>query len=126
MQWCQLFCDEGFQVVRFDNRDVGLSSKLDGIDYSLADMGDDEMCIRDSADTDPRELIGLVAAPIYYRLLVTDEPINPAVADRAAVAALAAARAGVLSGFLPTQSTRNTNRGRRPRLRASPADLEAT
>jgi AcrR family transcriptional regulator len=78
------------------------------------------------ADTDPRELIGLVAAPIYYRLLVTDEPINPAVADRAAVAALAAARAGVLSGFLPTQSTRNTNRGRRPRLRASPADLEAT
>jgi AcrR family transcriptional regulator len=78
------------------------------------------------ADTNSRELIGLVAAPIYYRLLVTDEPINRAVADRAAVAALAAARAGVLSGLLPTQSTRKTNRGTRPRLRASPADLEAT
>lgn len=49
------------------------------------------------ADTDSRELIGLVAAPIYYRLLVTDEPINLAVADRAAVAALAAAHAGVLA-----------------------------
>jgi AcrR family transcriptional regulator len=47
--------------------------------------------------TDSRELIGLVAAPIYYRLLVTGEPVNPAVADRAAGAALAAARAGKLT-----------------------------
>ena len=30
VEWCQLFCDEGFHVVRFDNRDVGLSTKLDG------------------------------------------------------------------------------------------------
>ncbi|MCW2870677.1 TetR/AcrR family transcriptional regulator [Actinacidiphila oryziradicis] len=45
------------------------------------------------ADTDPRELIGLVAAPIYYRLLVTGEPIDRAVGDRAALAALAAAPA---------------------------------
>lgn len=53
-------------------------------------------------DTDSRELIGLVAAPIYYRLLVTGEPINPAVADRAAVAALAAARAGALVDSVTT------------------------
>jgi hypothetical protein len=46
------------------------------------------------ASTDPRELIGLTAAPLYYRFLVTGEPIDYAVADRAAVAALAAARAG--------------------------------
>lgn len=45
------------------------------------------------ADTDPHELIGLVAAPIYYRLLVTGEPIDRAVGDRAALAALAAAHA---------------------------------
>jgi pimeloyl-ACP methyl ester carboxylesterase len=35
VEWCQLFCDEGFAVVRFDNRDVGLSTKLEGFDYSL-------------------------------------------------------------------------------------------
>jgi AcrR family transcriptional regulator len=51
--------------------------------------------------TDSRELIGLAAAPIYYRLLVTSEPINSAVADRAAVAALAAARAGALTTASP-------------------------
>jgi AcrR family transcriptional regulator len=45
------------------------------------------------ADTDPHELIELVAAPIYYRLLVTGEPIDRAVGDRAALAALAAAHA---------------------------------
>ncbi|MFF3875420.1 TetR/AcrR family transcriptional regulator [Streptomyces sp. NPDC001978] len=45
------------------------------------------------ADTDPHELIGLMAAPIYYRLLVTGEPIDHAVGDRAALAALAAAPA---------------------------------
>lgn len=49
------------------------------------------------ADTDPRELIGLAAAPIYYRLLVTGEPIDHTVADRAAAAAVAAARAGTCS-----------------------------
>jgi AcrR family transcriptional regulator len=54
--------------------------------------------------TDARELIGLVAAPIYYRLLVTGEPINHAVADRAAAAALAAARAGVLGSVTPMRA----------------------
>ena len=33
-----MFVARGYQVVRFDNRDVGLSSKLDGVEYALADM----------------------------------------------------------------------------------------
>ena len=40
-----------------------------------------------------------VAAPLYYQLLMTDEPLTEAAADRAAAAALAAARAGVLSSW---------------------------
>lgn len=46
------------------------------------------------ADVDVREFVGLVAAPIYYRQLVTDEPLDYAVADRAADTALIAVRAG--------------------------------
>lgn len=46
------------------------------------------------ADVDVREFVGLVAAPIYYRRLVTQEPLDHAVADRTAAAALAAVRAG--------------------------------
>ncbi len=45
-------------------------------------------------DTDPVEVIRAVAAPIYYRLLVTHEPIDEAVAEQAAAAVLAGARAG--------------------------------
>ena len=43
--WCRLFCDEGFHVVRFDNRDVGLSTKPEGAEYALADMADDAIAV---------------------------------------------------------------------------------
>ncbi len=46
------------------------------------------------ADIDAREFVGLVAAPIYYRHLVTEEQLDYAVSDRAAVTALVAVRAG--------------------------------
>ncbi|MEV5752284.1 TetR/AcrR family transcriptional regulator [Actinoallomurus sp. NPDC052308] len=46
--------------------------------------------------TDPVEVVRAAVAPIYYRLFVSREPVDAAVADRAAGAALAAARAGTL------------------------------
>ncbi|MDG6106777.1 TetR/AcrR family transcriptional regulator C-terminal ligand-binding domain-containing protein [Dactylosporangium aurantiacum] len=46
------------------------------------------------ADTDPQEVIRAVSAPLYYRFLVTGEDLDNAAADRAANAAVAAARAG--------------------------------
>ena len=48
------------------------------------------------ADTDPVEVIRLLGAPFYYRMLVTHEPIDEDLADRVAATALAAARAGEL------------------------------
>ncbi|MDG4787508.1 TetR/AcrR family transcriptional regulator [Micromonospora sp. WMMD1102] len=47
------------------------------------------------ANTDPAEVIRCLGAPLYYRMLVTHEPVDDLVAERAAAAALAAARAGV-------------------------------
>jgi AcrR family transcriptional regulator len=49
------------------------------------------------ADIDSRELVGLIAAQIYYRKLVTEEPLDYPVADRAAATALIAVRAGACS-----------------------------
>lgn len=48
-------------------------------------------------DTDPVEVIRMLGAPFYYRMFVTREPLDDALAERAAAAALAAARAGVLT-----------------------------
>jgi AcrR family transcriptional regulator len=50
-----------------------------------------------SGDVDPAELVRAAVAPVYYRLFVSREPVDAEVADRAAVAALAAARAGALN-----------------------------
>jgi AcrR family transcriptional regulator len=47
--------------------------------------------------TSATELMKYVAAPLYYQLLMTDEPLTDESADRAAAAALAAARAGVFA-----------------------------
>ncbi|WP_101790322.1 TetR/AcrR family transcriptional regulator [Nonomuraea indica] len=46
--------------------------------------------------TDPRRVIAAVSAPLYYALLNTGEALDEAAADRAAAAALAAARAGAI------------------------------
>ncbi|WP_367136474.1 TetR/AcrR family transcriptional regulator [Saccharothrix sp. HUAS TT1] len=45
---------------------------------------------------DPVELIRLTCAPLYHRIFVTGEPVDRAIAERSARAALAAARAGLL------------------------------
>jgi AcrR family transcriptional regulator len=48
-------------------------------------------------DTDPLEVIRALGAPFYYRMFITLEPLDDALADRAAAAAIAAARAGVFA-----------------------------
>ena len=47
------------------------------------------------AGTDPAAVLRALIAPIYFRLTVTGDPVDPAAADQAAQVALAAARAGV-------------------------------
>jgi AcrR family transcriptional regulator len=44
--------------------------------------------------TDPQDVIRAVSAPLYYRLLTGGDPLDEAAADRAARAAVAAAKAG--------------------------------
>ncbi|WP_308164712.1 TetR/AcrR family transcriptional regulator [Nonomuraea sediminis] len=46
------------------------------------------------ADTDPVEVIRAVGAPFYYRMLVTHEPVDDALVEQTAAAAIAAAKAG--------------------------------
>ncbi|HEX2145188.1 MAG TPA: TetR/AcrR family transcriptional regulator [Glycomyces sp.] len=47
--------------------------------------------------TDPADVIRAVSAPLYYRFLVSGDPIDNDSADRAARATVAAARAGAFS-----------------------------
>lgn len=57
--WCERFVAEGFRVVRFDNRDVGLSSHLKGgPEYTLAEMADDGFAVLDAVGAAQAHIAG--------------------------------------------------------------------
>jgi pimeloyl-ACP methyl ester carboxylesterase len=57
--FCEKFAAQGFHVVRFDNRDVGLSSHLvDGPEYKLGDMADDGFAVLDAVGAQRAHIAG--------------------------------------------------------------------
>ncbi|MGW4434594.1 TetR/AcrR family transcriptional regulator [Streptomyces sp. NPDC004596] len=61
-------------------------------------------CVQEAVDrgelpdgTDAHQVVRAVSAPLYYQLLTTGAPLDEPAADRAAEAAVAAARAGVFT-----------------------------
>lgn len=56
---CEKFVAEGFRVVRFDNRDVGLSTHLDDdTRYSIEDMADDGFAVLDAVGAAKAHIAG--------------------------------------------------------------------
>ena len=57
--WCEMFAARGFRVVRFDNRDVGLSSHLKGgPHYTVDDMARDGFAVLDAVGADAAHIAG--------------------------------------------------------------------
>jgi pimeloyl-ACP methyl ester carboxylesterase len=64
--WCEMFVAAGFHVIRFDNRDVGLSTHFSdatvdehGAAYRALDMADDAVAVLDAAGVDQAHVMGL-------------------------------------------------------------------
>jgi pimeloyl-ACP methyl ester carboxylesterase len=72
--WCQRFVDHGYRVLRFDNRDVGLSSKLDGIAYSVSDMAGDAVAVLDAAGVDRAHVLGLSMGGMIVQRMAIEHP----------------------------------------------------
>ncbi|HWD54540.1 MAG TPA: alpha/beta hydrolase [Acidimicrobiales bacterium] len=72
VEWCDLFCAEGFQVIRFDNRDVGRSTKLDGVDYALSDMCADAVAVLDTVGVDRAHVMGCSMGGMIVQRLAID------------------------------------------------------
>jgi pimeloyl-ACP methyl ester carboxylesterase len=74
VEWCELFAAEGYQVVRLDNRDVGLSSKLDGVEYGLSDMADDVVAVLDDLGVGAAHVLGMSLGGMIVQQLAIDHP----------------------------------------------------
>jgi pimeloyl-ACP methyl ester carboxylesterase len=79
--WCEMFVARGLRVVRFDNRDVGLSSKFDdapvdanGTIYNLSDMAADAIAVLDSLGVERAHVMGLSMGGMIVQVLAIEHP----------------------------------------------------
>jgi pimeloyl-ACP methyl ester carboxylesterase len=73
-RWCEMFAARGFQVVRFDNRDMGLSSKLNGVSYLVTDMANDVCAILDTIGLERAHVLGCSMGGMIVQRLAVDHP----------------------------------------------------
>ncbi len=73
-EWCSMFVDTGYRVVRFDNRDVGLSSKLEGQEYTLGHMAEDALAVLDACEVRTAHVMGCSMGGMIVQRLAIDHP----------------------------------------------------
>lgn len=79
--WCAMFASRGFQVIRFDNRDVGLSTSFAGapVDdknacYRLSDMADDAFAVLDANAVERAHVMGLSMGGMIVQTMAIEHP----------------------------------------------------
>jgi len=92
--WCQRFVDAGRFVVRFDNRDCGLSTKLTGVrvdlarvmaawsgdgampevPYRLVDMADDAVAVLDDLGIERADVVGASLGGMIVQTMAIEHP----------------------------------------------------
>ncbi len=72
--WCEMFAAEGLQVVRYDNRDVGLSSHLPGVEYTVSDMAADGMAVLDALGVERAHVMGLSMGGMIVQTMAIEHP----------------------------------------------------
>jgi pimeloyl-ACP methyl ester carboxylesterase len=71
---CQALAAQGFRVIRFDNRDCGLSQKFPEGRYLLADMADDAIGLLDALNIGRAHVVGQSLGGMIAQELVLRRP----------------------------------------------------
>ncbi|MFT3851272.1 MAG: alpha/beta hydrolase [Ilumatobacteraceae bacterium] len=93
-EWCQAFVDAGRFVIRFDNRDAGLSTKLRGVTvdlpavmaawagdgempvvpYLLSDMAADAVAVLDACGVERADVVGASLGGMIVQTIAIEHP----------------------------------------------------
>jgi len=95
LDFCRMLADRGFHVIRFDNRDCGLSSKTEGdapnvmalmmsvmagkpveqeVPYTLSDMAADGMAVLDDLGIDAAHIVGASMGGMIAQQIAIEHP----------------------------------------------------
>ena len=72
--WCEKFVAKGFFVIRFDNRDVGLSTKLPDVAYTLRDMARDAIAVLAALGIEQAHVMGLSMGGMIVQTMAIEHP----------------------------------------------------
>ena len=73
-RFCQLLVDKGLFAIRFDNRDVGLSSWLDGQSYDTDDMAADCAAVLDAVGKPKAHIVGVSMGGMIAQVFAANYP----------------------------------------------------
>lgn len=88
-EFCQPFIDRGFHIIRFDNRDVGLSHKTSGkpplveevmqqadfaVPYTLSDMAADTISVLDAVGVEKAHVVGTSLGGMIAQTVAIEYP----------------------------------------------------
>lgn len=72
-EMCELFVEQGYRVVRFDNRDVGRSTECTE-EYTLSDMAGDVVAILDALGIERAHVMGFSLGGMIVQTLAIEHP----------------------------------------------------
>jgi pimeloyl-ACP methyl ester carboxylesterase len=72
--FCRLLAGRGFRVIRFDNRDVGKSTWMEGAEYSLNDMAADAAALLDALGVSAAHIVGASMGGFIAQLVALNHP----------------------------------------------------
>lgn len=72
--FCEMLAERGYQVIRFDQRDSGLSQKFPELTYSADDVADDAVGLLDALGIPHAHIFGVSAGGAFAQIIAMRHP----------------------------------------------------
>ena len=72
--FCGLLTGSGYRVIRYDNRDIGLSENMSGKNYLLGDMANDAAGLLNTLEIEQAHVVGMSMGGMIAQILAVQHP----------------------------------------------------